>query len=240
MDVGYQISTLTLARELARQNHTVIVALHDLNLASGFADRAVLLHQGRVAVEGSVESVLASAEIERVYGAAFDRINDARTGRTILVPEIYPEKARSDKPMRIHFIGGGGSAAALLTEAWQLGHVQSLGVALKGDSDLDAAARAGAQAIVADAMGSEEVRAGLELASQSDVVIVSAAPYSAANLPNLALAYMAREAGIAVWIEAQDGLWDYTGGQAAEAIEALLRADAELLTGQQIRERLAG
>src|SRR5688500_17439433 len=114
MDVGYQIATLSLARELARENHTVIVALHDLNLASGFADKAVLLHDGRTACEGTVEAVLASPEIERVYGAKFDRLTEERTGRTVLVPELVPDRAKSANPLSIHFIGGGGSAAALL------------------------------------------------------------------------------------------------------------------------------
>ncbi|MEO7454500.1 MAG: ATP-binding cassette domain-containing protein [Fimbriimonadales bacterium] len=239
MDVGYQIATLSLARELARQNHTVVVALHDLNLASGFADRAVLLHDGRVAIEGPVETVLQSDEIERVYGASFDRLSDARTGRTILVPEIIPDRSRARKPLRIHFIGGGGSAGALMAEAWQLGHKVSLGVTLENDSDTEAARRLGAEFVVADQRVEQaDVRLALEMARQSDLVVVCASPYSAVNLPNLALAYMAREAGARVWLVEPHGLWDFTGGEAERAVEALLRADAESLSETEIRQRL--
>jgi iron complex transport system ATP-binding protein len=240
MDVGYQIATLSLARELARQNHTVVIALHDLNLASGFADRAVLLHDGRVAIEGPVETVLQSDEIERVYGASFDRINDGRTGRTILVPEIIPERSKARNPMRVHFIGGGGSAGALMTEAWQLGHKVSLGVTLEDDSDTEAARRLGIEHIGAQQRVEQgEVGLALELARKADLVVVCAAPYAAANLPNLALAYLAREAGADVWLQKTDGLWDFTGGEAGRAVDALIRAGAESVSELEIRRRLS-
>jgi iron complex transport system ATP-binding protein len=243
MDVGYQIATLSLARELARQGHTVVVALHDLNLASGFADRAFLLHSGRMAAEGSAESVLASSEIERVYGAAFDRIVESRTGRTVLVPEVVPERAKSTNPLRIHFIGGGGSAGPLMAEAWQLGHKITLGVTLIGDSDTDAAERFGIDATVAPPntiISKGDVIRGMDLAMDADVVIVCPAPYGVGNLPNLALAYMARENGAAVWIVQNQDIWDYTDGEASKAISAVMNIGGELMSVEEVRDRLAG
>lgn len=243
MDVGYQIATLSLARELARQGHTVVVALHDLNLASGFADRAFLLHSGRMAAEGTVESVLSSNEIESVYGASFDRIIEERTGRTVLIPELVPERAKTANPLRIHFIGGGGSAGALMAEAWQLGHKVTLGVTLVGDSDTDAAERFGIEALVAPPntiISSADVRGALDLAMDADVVIVCAAPYGVGNLPNLALAYMTRENGAAVWIVQNQDIWDYTDGEAAKALSAIERIGGEFVNIAEVRDRLAG
>ncbi|MBA3727174.1 MAG: ABC transporter ATP-binding protein, partial [Armatimonadetes bacterium] len=128
MDVGYQIATLSLLRRFAGEGKAVAAALHDLNLVSGFADRVILLHAGRIAADGLTEDVLGSAEIERVYGATFERLRDTRTGRIVLVPEFVPERAKTSHPRRVHLIGGGGSAAALLTELWQLGHQVTLGI----------------------------------------------------------------------------------------------------------------
>lgn len=243
MDVGYQIATLSLARELARQGHTVVVALHDLNLASGFADRAVLLHSGRVAAEGSVESVLTSLEIERVYGASFDRIIEKRTGRTILIPEVVPERAKTANPLRIHFIGGGGSAGPLMAEAWQLGHKLTLGVTFVGDSDTEAAERFGIAAVVAPPntqISNDDAKRTIEIALDAEVVIVCAAPYGVGNLPNLALAYMARENGAAVWIVQNEDIWDYTDGEAAKALSAIEGIGGELMDVDEVRDRLAG
>jgi len=243
MDIGYQISTLSLARELARQGHTVVVALHDLNLASGFADRACLLHSGRVAVDGAVESVLASSEIEQVYGASFDRIVESRTGRLVLVPEIVPERAKTNNPLRIHFIGGGGSAGPLMAEAWQLGHKVTLGVTHVGDSDTEAAARFGIDAVIAPpntSISNDDVKRAMALAKDAEVVIVCAAPYGIGNLPNLALAYVARENGAAVWILEGGDLWDYTDGEASKALAAIEGIGGEFVALPEVRNRLRG
>jgi iron complex transport system ATP-binding protein len=90
MDVGFQMATMSLVRALARQGKTVVAAMHDLNLAAGFADRAVLLNGGRVAAEGAVNAVLQSGELERAYGAAFDRITIQGTDRLVLAPQAPP------------------------------------------------------------------------------------------------------------------------------------------------------
>jgi iron complex transport system ATP-binding protein len=242
MDVGYQISTLALARELSRQGHTVVLALHDLNLASGFADEAVLLHAGRTAAEGAIEMVLNSQEIERVYGAQFDRLLDEKSGRTVLFPEIVPDRNRSARQFKIHFIGGGGSAGALMNEAWQLGHKVSLGVVAESDSDALAARRLGVPTVFATskAITKSDVASSVEMISDSDVVIVTAAPYDQSNLLNLALAYTAQQNGIEVWIEAQAGHWDFTGNEATQAIELLEKGGARILDSGEIRTLLAG
>src|SRR5690606_22728685 len=104
----------------------------------------------------------------------FERLRDDRTGRAILVPEIFPEKAKSTNPLKVHFIGGGGSAGALLTEAWQLGHKPSLGVSPIGDSDTDAATRIGIPLTTSPpqtTISNESVQEALLMAAQSDLVI---------------------------------------------------------------------
>ncbi|MDQ2986041.1 MAG: ABC transporter ATP-binding protein [Armatimonadota bacterium] len=242
MDVGYQISTLSLVRELAREGHAVVTALHDLNLASGFADRAVLLHAGRVAAEGPVQAVLESPEIERVYGAAFDRIVEERSGRIVLIPELVPDRAKTANPLRIHFIGGGGSAGALMTEAWQLGHSVSLGVTYVGDSDTDSAVRLGVPTVTVPphtSIAAASVAKAQSLAADADAVIVCAGPYGPGNLANLALAYMLREQGIAVWLAEHEGEWDFTDGQAARAFAAVRAIGGEALSREEMRDRLA-
>ena len=45
-----------------------VVVLHDLNLCAQWADRCVLLNDGRIQAEGDPEDVLSSSEIEYAYG----------------------------------------------------------------------------------------------------------------------------------------------------------------------------
>lgn len=67
LDLRHQERTLRAVRGLADAGACVIVVLHDLNLAAGYADRIVLLEQGRVAADGTPDQVLTREHIERVY-----------------------------------------------------------------------------------------------------------------------------------------------------------------------------
>jgi len=70
LDLRHQERTLRAVRALADAGACVIVVLHDLNLAAGYADRIVLLEQGRVAADGTPDQVLTREHIERVYQQA--------------------------------------------------------------------------------------------------------------------------------------------------------------------------
>ncbi len=68
LDIGHQIQILDLLRRLNRQNNlTIVMVLHDLNLASAYCDRIVLIDNGNVFKEGNPEQVLTYQNIEAVY-----------------------------------------------------------------------------------------------------------------------------------------------------------------------------
>jgi iron complex transport system ATP-binding protein len=68
LDVAHVLEVMELLRELARGGHAVAIALHDLDLARRFADRAAVLAAGRLVVAGPVREVLTAARIEEVFG----------------------------------------------------------------------------------------------------------------------------------------------------------------------------
>jgi len=68
LDIGHQIEILDLLKKLNRNdNLTVVVVLHDLNLASEYCSRLILLNEGKVYKEGKPEDVLKYENIEAVY-----------------------------------------------------------------------------------------------------------------------------------------------------------------------------
>ena len=74
LDVRYQHEVLDLVRTLAAANgRTVIVVLHDLNLAAQYCDRILLLAGGRVVASGTPAEVLAPEYLEPVYGVSVRR-----------------------------------------------------------------------------------------------------------------------------------------------------------------------
>ena len=76
LDVRYQHEVLDLARRLAVENHqTVVVILHDLNLAATYCDRVLLLHRGSVVATGTPDEVLTPDHLEPVYEVAVRRLD---------------------------------------------------------------------------------------------------------------------------------------------------------------------
>ena len=70
LDINYQIETLELARHLCREQELiVVVTLHDLNLASQYCDRLIILSDGRIYCHGIPKKVINAQTIKEVYGA---------------------------------------------------------------------------------------------------------------------------------------------------------------------------
>src|SRR3989338_2084770 len=68
LDIGHQIQVLNLLKRLNRQNNmTIVVVLHDLNLASEYCQRIILLNEGKIFKEGEPQEVLTYQNIETVY-----------------------------------------------------------------------------------------------------------------------------------------------------------------------------
>lgn len=68
LDIGHQIRVLDLIRRLNRETElTVVIVLHDLNLAAQYCDRLLLFHNGFLRKEGTPEEVLTYEIIESVY-----------------------------------------------------------------------------------------------------------------------------------------------------------------------------
>jgi iron complex transport system ATP-binding protein len=73
LDIGHQQQAFDLLDGLrAESGLTLVAAMHDLTLAAQYADRMLLLNDGRVVAEGSPADVLTEASIATHYGAAID------------------------------------------------------------------------------------------------------------------------------------------------------------------------
>lgn len=85
LDVGHQQQVLELVDQLRREHElTVISAMHDLTLAGQFADRLVLLRDGRIVAHGTADQVLTERAISVHYGASVKVVRD--NGTVIVVP----------------------------------------------------------------------------------------------------------------------------------------------------------
>ena len=85
LDIGHGQQVLELVDELRReQGLTIVSAMHDLTLASQFADRIVLLARGRVVADGPPLDVLTADAIAHHYDARVRILHD--DGGIVVVP----------------------------------------------------------------------------------------------------------------------------------------------------------
>ncbi|NVD08875.1 heme ABC transporter ATP-binding protein [Vibrio sp. JPW-9-11-11] len=87
LDLAHQQNTLRIARQLAQHsNAAVVVVLHDLNLAAQFADRMVMLHQGKIVCDAAPKQALTPELLKQVYN--YDAL--VTTHPTLHFPLVQP------------------------------------------------------------------------------------------------------------------------------------------------------
>jgi iron complex transport system ATP-binding protein len=90
LDIGHQVEIMDLIKRLNKENNiTVLMVLHDLNLAGEYCDRLILLDEGKIHAMGSPKEVLTYQNIEKVYKTVVVVKENPITGKPyiILVPK---------------------------------------------------------------------------------------------------------------------------------------------------------
>nr|WP_197982400.1 ABC transporter ATP-binding protein [Frigoribacterium sp. CFBP 13707] len=87
LDVSHQVEVLDLLTDLNRRRGTTIVmVLHDLNLAARYADHLVALAAGRVHAAGAPAEVLTEDCVRAVFGLDSRVVADPTTGAPMMLP----------------------------------------------------------------------------------------------------------------------------------------------------------
>lgn len=91
LDLPHQVEILRLVRDLATgtgtsTGRTVIMVLHDINLAAQFADRIVGLRGGLIRFDGAPEDVLTAEAIRDLFGMEVRVVPDPASDRCVIVP----------------------------------------------------------------------------------------------------------------------------------------------------------
>ncbi|MEM7376280.1 MAG: heme ABC transporter ATP-binding protein [Pseudomonadota bacterium] len=86
LDPAHQQRTLEIAREEARAGRGVLAVLHDLNLASRYADRVVVMVDGRVSVQGPVREVITPTCIRETFNIDSTVIAHPSQGFPVVIP----------------------------------------------------------------------------------------------------------------------------------------------------------
>ena len=87
LDITHQVEVLDLLCDLnAARGTTIVMVLHDLNLAARYADRLIVMAAGRIEAAGTAEEALTQDNLHRVFGLDSRIITDPTSGRPIMLP----------------------------------------------------------------------------------------------------------------------------------------------------------
>ncbi len=239
LDVAHQVGTLSLLRQLNREEGlTVLAALHDINLASEFCDRLIVLRQGQIVADGTPSEVITPALLARVFGLdAWVRVNPA-TGRPHVLPRTLQHvEAQAGNGRRVHIVCGGGTGAAWIGALARTGWHLSVGVLHLLDSDEEIAQELGAEVITEapfTPLSPESLSLLRDALTKAEAILVAPVAFGHGNLANLQAVEEAQRMGKRVLLA--DCNWqerDFTGGQAMQMIERLKANGAQAVASPE-------
>ncbi|MFT4107986.1 ABC transporter ATP-binding protein [Propionicimonas sp.] len=88
LDIAHQVEVLRLARGLQRDGYTLVVVLHELQLAFRYASHLIVMRDGVVVAQGDPREIVTAELIEDVYGLPCRVIEDPESGRPLVIPKL--------------------------------------------------------------------------------------------------------------------------------------------------------
>jgi len=235
LDINYQLEIMDLLTRLNREEElTILVVLHDLNLAAKYCDKLLLIEQGQIHSFGSPTEIVTVENIKEVYGS------------DVTVKYHYPENIpyvtllnNKYKPAikldhKVHLICGGGTGRELIENLAEAGYQLSCGVVNEQDSDWEVAQSYGLELVTEEPFApitEESHQQNLTKIKEAEVVVLTDIPFGPGNLLNLEAALWAIEAGKKVIvINSRDVEYrDYTNGAGTDLFQVLLASRAEIV-----------
>jgi iron complex transport system ATP-binding protein len=89
LDLKVQVEVMGLLSRVAREEgRTLVVVLHELNVAAAFADRMVMMKDGAIRAAGTPAEVFTEANLRAVFGLDARVLHDPESGRPVCVPRL--------------------------------------------------------------------------------------------------------------------------------------------------------
>ncbi|MDQ7991746.1 MAG: ABC transporter ATP-binding protein [Propionicimonas sp.] len=115
LDVTHQIEILDLLTDLNRtRGTTIVMVLHDINLAARYADHVIAVHRGRVVASGAPNDVVTADLVHEVFGLDSLVVTDQVSGSPMVLPRgrhhVRPVVTPADPPPGVPR-GGDGSGS---------------------------------------------------------------------------------------------------------------------------------
>jgi iron complex transport system ATP-binding protein len=188
LDIHNQLEIIELIYEMNRLNGiTVLSIMHDLNMASRFSDRILLMIDGKMEIFDTPQNVLKEEILSKAY--KMDMI--IRENKVLNCSEVVPIRVKNKEPrknQRIHVVSGGGTGEYILEKLYAMGYDLSCGILAEGDSDLIICRSLGIDCVFESpfsAFGAATITQNEYRIHDADIVLLTDVPFGHNNLVNL-------------------------------------------------------
>lgn len=189
LDVHHQIEVMELIARLNEEEKiTVLAVLHDINMASRFCKRMIMLQEGLVTADGTPGEVISQENMESLYQMKLMIRENALFHKPEMVPIRVMAEKQTKVPFHVHVICGANGAVRMLEELDAKGYQVTAGVLDQSSEDW-----AVCQAMNLKCVGiapfnpvtEEKQKENLELMKDADVILIADVPFGKSNLMNL-------------------------------------------------------
>ena len=193
LDIRYKLELFTSLQELRKKRQlTVIMSLHELDLAERVSDQILCINGTRVDRYGTPEVIFEPGYLSKLFGittGSYDETNGSlELPRVAGTPQVF-------------VIGGGGVGRAVYRRLQRQGIPFAAGILYENDLDYPAAATLAVQVVAAKAfepMSEKELEQAKRLLMQCEQVICCRPAFGTYERENAQLLEYAKEQGKAV------------------------------------------
>lgn len=99
LDMVYREEIFRFARELANMGKTILMVVHELDLAAAYCSRIILLGEGKLMADGSPKQVFREDLLSRAYEADISVEENPKNGRLEISTREDPEAKQKEKDL---------------------------------------------------------------------------------------------------------------------------------------------
>ncbi len=242
LDIQYNLEVMQLMRRLNKEKGiTIFAVLHDINMASRFSDRIIVLNNGEKIEDGKARDIIKEDILKPVYKIDLVvRDNPLTDAAEIVALRSNKTAKRMTNGKKMHIICGGGSGGYWLEHFHNKGWDVSCGVLNVNDSDYELSRSLGIDVVSEKPycdISDEAYNANVRVMEEADVVLLADLDVGHSNLKNIEALEKVNPMTQKLFILRGEGR-DYTGGQAEEIVEGLITKGCGLEVKRQQLETL--
>lgn len=223
LDMHHQLDVLELIYSLNREDGlTVLAIMHDLNMASRFSDKLILLDKDGIVKKGTKEEVIDEEVLSQVYNMEMV----VRDNKLLNCREVIPlrsKKIKDKKSFNVHVICGGGTGEYILQKLYSENYCISCGVINQGDSDFELCNNLNLCCIYEKpftTFSKKVIDENRKLVEKSDVIILTDVAIGNGNLPNIEILRDFKDKKIIVLYNSNR---DFTGGKCKKVMDEIIK-----------------